>query len=53
MISKILFHLYAIAALSLFGLFVYDEIAYNHVMFEIAKAQASALIVLVQKFVGA
>ena len=53
MITKILFHLYALAALSLIGLFVYDSIGYNHVMFNIARAQALAIVTLAQRLLGA
>lgn len=52
MISKILFHVYAVIALSLFVLSILNDIAYKHAMFLIAQAQANALVILVQKFVG-
>lgn len=53
MISKILFHLYAIAALSLFGFFIYNDIAYKIAMFGLGKAQAIAIITLAQRLLGA
>lgn len=52
MITKILLHIYAVAALSLVGLFVYDDLGYKHAMFGIAKAQAIAIISMFQHLIG-
>lgn len=53
MISKILFHIYAVVALSLFGLFIYNDVSYKLAMFGVGKAQALAIIALAQRLLGA
>lgn len=52
MINKILMHGYALIGLALFAAYTMDTMAYHKGMFQVAIAQANAIIVAFGKLAG-